>query len=416
MGPITVPNSAIKVEDALSRLLAGASPLRAELIVLNEAQDRVLAEDIFAKRTQPPFAASAMDGYAVRSMDCINSGAKLTVIGEVAAGYISDKGIGEREAFRIFTGAPIPEGADAILIQEDAIVLDQATIEARVAVAPNTYLRAAGLDFCEGDFLLQKHRVLDAGALCLAASGNHAVLPVHAKPRIGILATGDELRAPGSVLEPGQIIASNSYGVAAIVANHGGIPIDLGIARDNRDSLQMALNTAIEQKCDCLITLGGASVGEHDLVRSVFIDAGMALDFWQILMRPGKPLMFGTLNNLRILGLPGNPVSSLVCSHLFVAPLVAALGGRQHSARRQTALLAHDLPANGGREQYARAVVARRDTGLFVDVFENQDSSIVSLYAKANALVIRPINALEAKAGDVVEFIQIGQSNEAFQL
>jgi molybdopterin molybdotransferase len=411
-----MPNSAIRVEDALSRLLNGVRPLGVEEVALNEAQNRVLCEDLVALRTQPPFAASAMDGYAVRSQDVVEPGIKLSVIGEIAAGYTPEKAIGEREAYRIFTGAPLPEGADAILIQEDAIVLDEATIEANVAVAPNTYLRPAGLDFDEGDTLLKRGHVLDAGALCLAAAGNHAVLPVYAKPIIGILATGDELRTPGSVLKPGQITASNSYGVASIINNCGGIPVDLGIAGDNRDSLKNALDNAIQQKCNCLITLGGASVGEHDLVRSVFTQAGMELDFWQILMRPGKPLMFGMLDNLRILGLPGNPVSSLVCSHLFAAPLVAALGGRQHQVGRQKALLSSNLPPNGVREQYARAVVTRKDGDLYADVFRNQDSSIISLYAKANALVIRPINAPEAKAGDVVEFISISQSNEALQL
>lgn len=407
---------AIKVEEALSRLLAGAVPLHIEQVLLSEAHKRVLAEDLFSKRTQPPFSASAMDGYAVRSQDVTEPGASLVVIGEIAAGYTPDKAIGERECFRIFTGAPLPEGADTILIQEDAVVLDPATIEATIAVAPNSYVRPSGLDFSEGDLLLEKGHVLDAGALCLAASGNHAALPVYAKPRIGILATGDELKPPGSELEPGQITASNAFGVAAIIANYGGLPIDLGIARDTTDSLQSALDSAIEQKCDCLITLGGASVGEHDLVRSVFMGTGMNLNFWQILMRPGKPLMFGALDDLRILGLPGNPVSSLVCSHLFVAPLVAALGGNEHNVRRQKALLRNDLPANGVREQYARAIVSHSDGELYADVFENQDSSIVSLYAKANALVIRPINAPEAKANEVVEFIPIGQLNEAFPL
>lgn len=402
-----VPKSAIKVEEALSRLLAGVQPLPVESIAIEDAQDRILAEDIFAKRTQPPFSASAMDGYAVRSQDVIQPGVRLTVIGEVAAGYTLDKSVGENETVRIFTGAPVPEGADAILIQEDANALDETTIEANVAVAPNSYLRPAGLDFSDGDLLLSKGHVLDAGALCLAASGNHDLLPVYTRPKIGILATGDELRPPGSEPEPGQIIASNSYGVAAIVRVHGGIPIDLGIARDTRDSLQNALERAIEQDCDCLITLGGASVGEHDLVRKVFVDAGMTLDFWQILMRPGKPLMFGQLNRMRILGLPGNPVSSLVCSHLFVAPLIAALGGRKHQLVRKSAILSHNVPANGAREQYARGVVSNRDGDVYVDVFENQDSSVVSLYAKANALVIRPIGAPEAKAGETVEYIPI---------
>lgn len=398
---------AIRVEEALSRLLDGAESLPAVSVPIEQAHNRVLAADLYAQRTQPPFAASAMDGYAVRSEDLAQVGAKLKVIGEVAAGYTTDKKLDACEALRIFTGAPLPDGADAILIQEDADIVDDNHILAQVAVPPQNYVRPAGLDFEEGDLLIKQGQILDAGGLCLAASGNHAELSVHERPKIGILATGDELQLPGSDLQPGQITASNSFGVAAIIRQHGGDPIDLGIARDNKSSLEAALNSAIAQTCDCLVTLGGASVGEHDLVRSVFIDAGMKLDFWQILMRPGKPLMFGMLDGMRILGLPGNPVSSLVCSHLFVAPLVSALAGRQHIVHRQTAILSRDVAANGNREQYARAIVSRRDGEVYADVFENQDSSIVSLYAKANALVIRPIDAPIAKAGDEVEFISL---------
>ncbi len=368
---------------------------------------RVLAEDVIAKRTQPPFTASAMDGYAVRSKDIARSGTQLALIGEVAAGYTFDGRIGPNQTVRIFTGAPLPDGADAILIQEDATVLADNEIAANVTVKSGNYLRPAGLDFNQGNTLLKKGQLIDAGGLCLAASGNHATLPVYTRPRVGILATGDELRPPGSDLDPGQIIASNSYGVAAIVEAHGGIAIDLGIARDDKASLKDALDAAIEQKCDCLVTLGGASVGEHDLVRSVFIEAGMTLDFWRILMRPGKPLMFGTMGDMRIIGLPGNPVSSLVCSHLFVAPLIAALAGRHHKVERQTARLKHNIPANGAREQYARAIITRENGTLFAEVFENQDSSIVSLYAKANALVVRPINAAEARTDERVEFLPI---------
>ncbi len=404
-----MPNPALKVREALSRLLAGAEPSSVETVPLPDALDRVLAQEVIAKRTQPPFTASAMDGYAVRSKDIAGSGAKLELIGEVAAGYTFDGTVGPNQTVRIFTGAPLPDGADAILIQEDATVLSDDKIAANVTVKSGNYLRSAGLDFTDGDILLEKGQLIDAGALCLAASGNHATLPVYSKPRVGILATGDELRPPGSELDPGQIIASNSYGVAAIVEAYGGIAIDLGIARDDKTSLENALASAREHKCDCLVTLGGASVGEHDLVRSVFIEAGMTLDFWRILMRPGKPLMFGTLGDMRILGLPGNPVSSLVCSHLFVAPLIAALGGRDHQVERQTAILKHDIPANGAREQYARAIVTRQNGDLYAEVFENQDSSILSLYAKANALVIRPIDAPEAHAHEAVQFLQIGQ-------
>ena len=227
-----------------------------------------------------------MDGYTVRSGDIPGPGTQLALIGEVAAGYTFDGRVGLNETVRIFTGAPLPAGADAILIQEDAAVLGDDMIAANVTVKSGNYLRPAGLDFNQGDTLLNKGQLVDAGGLCLAASGNHATLPVYKKPRVGILATGDELRPPGSALEPGQIIASNSYGVAAIVEAHGGIAIDLGIARDDKASLKNALEAAIEQKCDCLVTLGGASVGEHDLVRSVFIEAGMKLDFWRILANP----------------------------------------------------------------------------------------------------------------------------------
>jgi molybdopterin molybdotransferase len=397
----------LPVNEALARLLKGANPLGVETVCLEQAHNRILACDLIAKRTQPPFDASAMDGYAIRASDAANAGATLKVIGEVAAGYVFDGMIGAGECVRIFTGAPLPEGANAILIQEDAEPAGEDLIKLSEAVAKGTYVRPAGLDFSEGDVLLAKGRLLDAGALCLAASGNHAALPVYKKPRIGILATGDELRIPGSELESGKIIASNSYGVSAIAKEHGADIVDLGIARDDEQSLKQALQAAIDAKCDVLITLGGASVGEHDLVRSVFTAAGMKLDFWKIAMRPGKPLMFGTLGNMRILGLPGNPVSSLVCTQLFGVPLICALGGRNYSQIRQKAKLAVPIKANGNREQYARATITRTPDGFKATVFENQDSSIISFYANANGLVVRPIDAPPAAKGDEVEFIAL---------
>lgn len=397
----------LPVAEALARLLDGADPLGKEMVPLEQAYNRILSDDLYAKRTQPPFSASAMDGYAVRAQDAAQAGAILKVIGEVAAGYMFEGAVGAGECVRIFTGAPLPQGADAILIQEDAVVCGDNTIEVMEAVTSGTYVRPAGLDFADGDLLLPKGCTLNAGALCLAAAGNHAALPVYRKPRIGILATGDELLEPGSKLAPGQIIASNAYGVAAIAADHHAEIVDLGIAKDTKQSLNAALQAAIENKCDVLITLGGASVGEHDLVRSVFVDAGMSLDFWKIAMQPGKPLMFGKLGDMRILGLPGNPVSSLVCTHLFGVPLMCALGGLTYKQVRQTARLSAPVKANGNREQYARATIMRTSSGFEATVFENQDSSIISFYAQANGLVIRPIDAPEASKGDDVEFIAI---------
>ncbi len=402
-------SSLISVAEALDRLLKDAGPLGIENIELRKAQGRTLAANVDALRSQPPFAASAMDGYAVRAEDVVAEGQPLEVVGEVAAGYVLKKAIGQGQCARIFTGAPLPDGADAVLIQENARPIADKQIVATQQVKPGTFVRPAGLDFKQGETLLEHGRKLDAGALSLAASANQATLLVHRKPIVGILATGDELRKPGSQLAPGQIIASNSYGVAAIVEDNAATAIDLGIAQDTRQSLEDALDRAKQAKCDVIITLGGASVGDHDLVQSTFVRAGMELGFWKIAMRPGKPLMFGNLGSTRVLGLPGNPVSSLVCTHLFVVPLLAALNGRTHQYIRQTATLENAVSANGNREQYARAIVRRTSDGFSAKVFEQQDSSILTFYAQANALAIRPINAKEAACGDQIEFIAISE-------
>ncbi|MGB7433732.1 MAG: molybdopterin molybdotransferase MoeA, partial [Ahrensia sp.] len=234
------------------------------------------------------------------------------------------------------------------------------------------------------------------------ASGNHATLPCVRRPRVGILATGDELRLPGSALEAGQIIASNSYGVGAVLASYGGDIIDLGIAADSRDALNEKLDAALAAQCDVIITLGGASVGDHDLVKPVFEARGMTLDFWKIAMRPGKPLMSGRFGDVLMIGLPGNPVSSMVCAHVFCAPVVAALAGRKHAVRQEIAQLTAPLGTNGPREHYMRAIATRGDKALAVDVFDNQDSSVLSLFAKANCLVIRPPHDPQRAAGQPV--------------
>ncbi|MBO6638965.1 MAG: molybdopterin molybdotransferase MoeA [Roseitalea sp.] len=396
------------VADALERLLADANALETERVGLHDAQQRVLAQDIVALRTQPPFTASAMDGYAVRADDIAETPATLDVIGAVAAGEVFAGRVEPGQTVRIFTGAPLPDGADAILIQENAEPAGDGKIRALQPVTAGRYLRPAGLDFAEGDLLLEKGTLLDAGHLSLAAAGNHARLPVIRRPRIGVLATGDELVAPGSETDPGQIVASNSFGVAAIARDAGAEVIDLGMARDNAASLEARLDAAIAANCDVFVTLGGASVGDHDLVRPVFTGRGMTLDFYKIAMRPGKPMMFGRLGAMRVLGLPGNPVSSLVCTHLFVVPLLEMLGGRPQSRRRTTARLGAPIGKTGPREHYMRASLARGDDGILVaTAFDNQDSSIIRLYAAADALIVRAPDAPAVDVGDMVEIVML---------
>lgn len=396
------------VADALAMVLDGVAQLDTEWVELAEAHGRVLAEHVVALRTQPPCAVSAMDGYAVRAADIAMPPAQLTVIGSVAAGQVFDRPLGGGQAVRIFTGAPVPEGADTILIQEEAEETGDTSIMAMNSAEPGQFVRPAGLDFSSGDRLVNASTRLDAGHLSVAAAGNHPKLAVVRKPIVGILATGDELVRPGTPLGPGQIVASNTPGVAAIVAQAGGQSIDLGIADDRRLDLEIALHAAVAAKCDMLITLGGASVGDHDLVRPTFTAQGMQLGFHKIAMRPGKPMIFGQLGAMRVLGLPGNPVSSLVCTHLFVVPLIAALSGRSHQRHRHKAIVAHELAENGAREHYMRATLDRDQAGnLVATAFENQDSSILSHFAAADGLILRPVGAPAADAGSLVDVIML---------
>jgi len=386
------------VKDALARLLDGAVPLASETVAISRAAWRVLAADIAALRTQPPFDASAMDGYAVRAADVAATPVTLHVIGEAPAGKGFTGKVGPGEAVRIFTGAPVPAGADAVLIQENTR-LSPGGVEALEPVAAFRNIRRQGLDFREGESLLGAGRVLDPAAVSLAAAANHATLPVIRKPLVAILATGDELLPPGSETGPDQIISSNAYGVAAVIEKMGGVPLDLGIVPDDRPAIAAAIDSAREAGADIIVTLGGASVGDHDLVREVLTSSGMTLDFWKIAMRPGKPLMFGRLGDVRILGLPGNPVASLVCSHLFVAPLVALLGGRPYALDIRDAVLGVDMAENDQREDYVRARVETRDGVLVAAPFPVQDSSMLRILADANALIVRPPFAPAASAG-----------------
>ncbi len=404
----------LPVDEALATILAGATALPSEIVSLHQSADRILANDLAAKRTQPPFAASAMDGYAVRHDDLGSVSTELTVVGSAGAGHPYDGAIGQGECIRIFTGAPVPDDADTIIIQEDT---DRDSESAPVvtilqAAKKGAYVRPAGLDFQTGETLLVQGRALDPAALSLAAAMNHAKVSVVRRPRVAIVATGDELLPPGSRVGAGQIIASNAYGVAALVQKHGGEAIDLGIVRDTDAAHKMAFEEAIKQQADVLVTLGGASVGEHDLVQKVLLAMGAEIGFWRIAMRPGKPLLFGTLPSgegaMRFLGLPGNPVSSLVCSLIFLQPLITTLAGRAYDAATQTCILGRDLKANDRRQDYLRASLSTNDAGrTTATAFDLQDSSVLSLMARADCLIIRPPNAPAAVAGDCCNILRV---------
>jgi molybdopterin molybdotransferase len=396
----------ISVEEALGRLLADVTPLGAETVPLSEAAGRVLAAPIRALRTQPPFPASAMDGYAVQAAD-LAPGARLAVVGTAPAGAPFAGTVAAGQAVRIFTGAPVPAGADTVLIQENAKRLDDATIEVLEPAAAGRNIRRAGLDFAEGDSLLAAGRLLDAAALSLAAAANHPRLAVAKRPLVAIIATGDELLEPGSTPGPGQIIASNGFGVAAIAKADGAEVLDLGIVADRHEDIASRIGEALDAEADIIVTLGGASVGDHDLVNAVLTAQGMALDFWKLAVRPGKPLMSGRLGPTRVLGLPGNPVSTLVCSHLFLRPLLAALTGRRFDPDIREARLAAAMEANDQRQDYVRAAVSPGPEGLTATPFGVQDSSMLKVLADANGLIIRPPHAPMAPAGATVPVLML---------
>jgi molybdopterin molybdotransferase len=405
----------LSVADALAKVLASApEPLASEIVALAAAPGRTLAEPLKAKRTQPPFAASAMDGYAVRAGDLAKVPATLRLVGTSAAGHGYRGRLDAGETVRIFTGAPLPDGADSVVIQED-VEAEGSVIAFREPASHGRHVRPAGLDFRADDLLLAAGTRLGPRQLALAAAANHAHVPVVKKPRVAILATGDELVSPGEQPGPDQIVASNSFAIAAFVAASGGEPVDLGIAQDTFAALEAGIERARAARADVLVTLGGASVGDHDLVHSALRREGMELGFWKIAMRPGKPMMHGRLGAMRILGLPGNPVSSIVCGVLFLLPLVRALLGDPAAAADPTepALLGIDLPANDGRQDYVRSSLLRptRDGLPVVTPLPTQDSSMLRLLSEAECLLIRPTRASAAAAGDpcrIIRFDRIG--------
>jgi molybdopterin molybdotransferase len=399
----------LSVDEALRRVLAAAAPLETEQVGLAEAFGRTLAEAVAAGRTQPPFANSAMDGYALRAADAAAAGAKLRVVGESAAGRGYDAAINQGEATRIFTGAPLPAGADAIALQEDAR-RDGEFVILGASVKRGDHVRAIGLDFAEGDALLDAGRRLSARDVALIAAANRATARAHRKPRVAILATGDELREPGQTLGPAQIVASNNLFVAGLARAAGAETLDLGIAPDRPEALAERIGAARAARADVLVTLGGASVGDYDLVQKALTDAGMELGFWRIAMRPGKPLMFGRIGAMLALGLPGNPTSSAVCGALFLRPLLRALQGDPRAGADVTerARLAVDLPANGIRQDYMRARLdADPGGGWLAAPLPDQDSSLVRTLARAQALIVRPVNAAPARAGEICRILRL---------
>jgi molybdopterin molybdotransferase len=396
------------VADALAAVLAGAEPLPEEMVALDAAYHRVLARDAAALRTQPPQAMSAMDGYAVRAADAAQKGARLKVIGEVAAGRPFERKIGPGETARIFTGGVIPEGADAIVIQEDTSV-DGDRITISEAAVPGRHIRRAGIDFRQGEVLLAKGTRLTDRDLSLAASMNYPELAVRRRPRVALLATGDELVMPGATPGPGQIIYSNSYALRALARAEGAETIDLGIAADTLEATRDGIRRARDSGAGILVTTGGASVGDHDLVKRALEAEGVTMAFWRIAMRPGKPMMHGRLDGMRVIGLPGNPVSSYVCGMLFMVPLIRLLSGRTDIGHvTETALLGRDLGTNDQREDYLRArLQVRADGALIATPVDHQDSSLLANLAAAKALVIRPPFAPAAAAGSPCAILRL---------
>ncbi|MER9876438.1 gephyrin-like molybdotransferase Glp [Mesorhizobium sp. M0195] len=397
----------VPVAEALERLLDGAVALPGERVALLDAADRVLAEPVVALRTQPPFNASAMDGYAVRAADIASLPARLSVIGIAPAGRDFAGTVQQRQAVRIFTGAPLPEGTDTIVIQENVRDLGGGSVEVTEPTAQGRNIRRLGLDFAKGDVLLPKGRLLDSAALSLAASANHPEVGVVKRPLVAIIATGDELLPPGSELGPDQIISSNAYGVAAAAQSVGARALDLGIAPDRREAIAALVEKAVKAGANVIVTLGGASVGDHDFVHDVLTGQGMTLDFWKIAMRPGKPLMFGRLGDIRCIGLPGNPVASLVCAQLFLKPLLARLGGRAFQQDIRRARLGAAMPANDLRQDYVRAVVTDDAGALVATPFGIQDSSMLKMLADANGLIVRAPFAPAAAAGSPCDVLML---------
>ena len=388
----------ISVEEATQRIVAAFKPLDSERVALEDALGRTLAADALAKSDQPPFPSSIMDGYAVRSAD---QGPRR-MIGSAPAGHPFSGTVGPEETVRLFTGSHVPDGADAVLAQEDA----QATgdrVEFSATPFPGKFIRAKGLDFHAGQVLATKGARLSARDLALLAAGDLSHIEARRRPVIALASTGDELSLPSAPRKPGGIVASSVYGLMPWITQWGGLPRNLGILPDD----SKAIAALAEEKCDLLVTTGGASVGDHDLVRQALEGKGFALDFWKIAMRPGKPLIFGHLGKTPFLGLPGNPVSTLVCALLFLRPAILAMLGRTPEQLLKSARLIGTLEANGERQDYLRAKSEWREGVLWARLLPRQDSSLLKDFSAADLLVMRSPGAPALTEGATVEVLTL---------
>ncbi len=395
----------LAVEAALQRILADAAPLEPENVPFHAAAGRVLAAPVVARLTQPPFNASAMDGYAVRAADAA-VGATLKVIGQSAAGHAFEGTVEPGTAVRIFTGAPVPGGADAVLIQENS-ARDGEMVSATEPVRAGQNVRPAGFDFTAGDALIAPGALITYRHIALAAASGRASLDVVRRPKVAILATGDELVPPGTTPAPSQIVSSTPPALAAMVTAAGGAPGLIGIAKDTVEDLNRHLAKA--RDADIVVTIGGASVGDHDLVHKALSAQGVTLDFWKIAMRPGKPMMFGRKGRQRFIGLPGNPVSALICAEVFLLPLVRRLAGGTAETAMRRVVLGGPIEANGPRKHFMRARLGRTDDGIeTVTALPSQDSSLLFTLATADALIVREPGAPAVEAAEEVDVMGFG--------
>ncbi len=399
----------ISVEEARARILADLRATAAEVVALADVWNRVTAADVIARLTQPPADVSAMDGYALRAADG-SLGARLNVIGAAPAGHPFEGSVGPGQIVRVFTGSVVPDGADAILLQEDA-TRDGTTVTVNEAARQGRHIRRAGQDFARGDSVIPVGRRITARDVGLAAAANHPWLSVHRRPRIAILATGDEIAMPGEPIPPGGIVSSNAHALAALVRAAGGLPTVLPVAQDTREAVAAVADAVAGM--DLLVTTGGASVGDHDLIISGLETRGLVVDFWQIAMRPGKPLLFGWLGGKRsgvpVLGLPGNPVSALVCAILFLLPALARLSGLPAAPPpTTTAILGAAVAANDHRADHLRSTVTTDPAGRpIVRPFPVQDSAMLRRLALADALILRPPHAPALAEGADVPVIRL---------
>jgi molybdopterin molybdotransferase len=401
-----MPADLLSVRDAHARVIAAFEPLPAETVSVADAAGRVLAAAPAARLTQPPADLSAMDGYAMRAEDVPAAPTTLTLVGQAPAGGSYDHALKPGETVRIFTGGPLPMGADSIVIQEDTKA-DGKKITILEAPRPGRHIRKSGLDFSAGDTPLAAGRILTTRDVALAAAMNLPWLSVHRKPRVAILATGDELVMPGEPVGRNRIVSSSGIAVAALVRGWGGEATLFDIARDDAGLIESRISAGAQH--DLLITLGGASVGDHDLVQAALKAQGFAIGFWRIAMRPGKPLMFAARDRARVLGLPGNPVSTMVCALLFLKPaLDRMLGQAGDLVATEPARLAVDLRQNDTREDYVRAKLTRQSDGVLnVQPHPVQDSSMLSVLAAASGLLVRPAHDPARKAGETVQVIDL---------